>query len=148
MGSGSGWVSTCEWVPLLGIEAETEVLAVPAVSPHTEAYIEAGSDAVRLGMGVLNGELYAFVWDGMGYAGVSFQPYDAAAHHHLRVIGNDEGLVAESSPDGMAWVNVYTLPTDLAGSDGYAALGSWGELPPLGPDEATFERFVMCWLQP
>lgn len=147
MGSGSGWVSTCNWVPLLGMEAATEVLAVPQVSPHTEAYIEAGNDGVRLGMGVLNGELYAFVWDGMTYAGVSFQPYEPAAHRYLRVVGTEDGLVGESSPDGMAWAHVYTHPTDLEGHDGYAALGSWGELAPLGPDEATFERFELCWLQ-
>lgn len=147
MGSGSGWVSTCNWVPLLGMEAATEVLAVPQVSPHTEAYIEAGNDGVRLGMGVLGGELYAFVWDGMTYAGVSFQPYEPAAHRHLRVVGTDDGLVAESSPDGMAWAHVHTLATDLEGADGYAALGAWGELVPLGPDEATFERFELCWLE-
>ena len=147
MGSGSGWVSTCNWVPLLGMDATTEVLAVPQVSPHTEAYIEAGNDDVRLGLGVLNGELYAFVWDGMTYAGVSFQPYEPAAHRYLRVVGTEDGLVGESSPDGMAWAHVYTHPTDLEGHDGYAALGSWGELAPLGPDEATFERFELCWLE-
>lgn len=147
MGSGSGWVSTCNWVPLLGMEAATEMLAVPQVSPHTEAYIEAGNDGVRLGMGVLGGELYAFVWDGMTYAGVSFQPYEPAAHRHLRVVGTDDGLVAESSPDGMAWAHVHTLATDLEGADGFAALGAWGELVPLGPDEATFERFELCWLE-
>lgn len=147
MGSNGGWVSTCDFVPLLGIEAETEVLAVPQVSPYTEANIEVGNEAVRLGMAVLGGELYAFVWDGMTYDGVSFQPYEPAAHHHLRVVGTHEGLVAESSPDGMTWAHVYTLATDLEGSDGYAALGTWAEMVPLGPDEATFERFTLCWLE-
>lgn len=147
MSDAAGQAATCEWVPLLGAEAETEVAAVPQVSPYTEAFIELGNQDLRLGMGVLGGELYAFVFDGMGYAGVSYQPYEPSAHHHLRVRGSDEGLVAEASPDGIAWAHVYTAEADLAGAEGYAALGAWGEMVPLGPDEARFERFELCWLQ-
>lgn len=147
MGSNSGWVSTCDVVPLLGAEAVTEVVSAPQVSPFTEAYLEVGNDGLRLGLGILNGELYAFVFDGMTYAGTSFQPYVPDAHRFLRVVGTDEGLVAESSPDGMAWANVYTHFVDLTGSDGTARLGTWSEMLPLGPDEAVFERFELCWLE-
>lgn len=144
---GSGWAATCEHVPLLGATATTEVLAVPQVSPFTEAFIELRSDAVGLGMGVLGGQLYAFAWNGMGYEGVHFLPYDPAAHHFLRVLGNEEGLVAESSFDGVTWDHVYTEATDLLGRDGWAALGTWAEMIPLESDESSFERFELCWLE-
>ena len=144
---GSGWAATCEHVPLLGATATTEVLAVPQASPHTEAFIELRSDAVGLGLGVLGGELYAFVWNGMGYAGVHYLPYDPAAHHFLRVVGTEEGLVAEASADGTSWNHVYTEGVDLAGGDGWAALGTWAEMIPLASDESSFERFELCWLE-
>lgn len=144
---GSGWAATCQNVPLLGATATTEVLAVPQASPHTEAFIELRSEATGLGMGVLGGELYAFVWNGMGYAGVHFQPYDPAAHHFLRVLGTEEGLVAEASADGTTWDHVYTEEVDLADGEGWGALGTWAEMIPLESDESSFERFELCWLE-
>jgi hypothetical protein len=144
---GSGWATTCQWVPLLGAEAATEVLAVPQVSPHTEAFIELGNQELRLGLGVLGGEVYAFVFENGGYQGLDYQPYVPFDHRWLRIVGTEEGLVAETSSDGMAWDHVYTHAADLADLDGYGALGTWGEMVPLGPDEATFERFELCWLE-
>jgi hypothetical protein len=146
-GSALGYAATCDWFPLLGAEATTEVVAVPQVSPHTEAFIELGNHDLRLGMGILGGELYAFVFDGNGYAGASWQPYEPAAHRYLRVVGTEEGLVAESSPDGVAWAHVFTEPAELAGAEGYVALGVWGEMVPLGPDVAELEWFELCWLE-
>ena len=63
------------------------------------------------------------------------------------MVGNEEGLVAESSFDGMTWDHVYTEATDLLGRDGWAALGTWAEMIPLESDESSFERFELCWLE-
>jgi len=142
---GGGWASLCEWFALLGAEAATELNAVPQVSPYTEGSIELGNHELRLGMGVLGGELYAFVYDGMNYSGVTYQPYEPDAHRWLRILGTEEGFVAEASPDGMEWAHVYTLPADLEGAEGWATLGAWAEMVPLGPDEATFEQFHLCY---
>jgi hypothetical protein len=127
--------------------ATTELVVVPQASSVTEAFFELGNDAQRLGMGVLDGELYAFEWNGSSYAGITYQPYQPDAHRWLRVVGDDEGFVAESSPDGMAWDHVYTLPADLVGIDGWASLGAWGQSPPPVADEAHFERFHVCALR-
>lgn len=144
MGSSLAYATLCEPFPLLGAEAATEVVAVPQISPSTEAFMELGNDDLRLGLGILDDELYAFTWNGTGYAGESYQLYDAAAHHWLRISGTEEGLVAETSPDGMTWAHVYTVPTELAAVDGTAALGAWSQVVPLDLDEASFERFERC----
>jgi hypothetical protein len=146
-GSAFGGVSICEAFPLLGASAAVEVVAVPQVSPYTEAYIELGNEELRLGLGVIDGQLYAFVFEGMKYASFAWQPYVPDAQRWLRVLGTDEGLVAEHSHDGVAWVHVYTVQAGLGGVEGSATLGSWAEMVPLGPDEATFEGFEVCSLQ-
>jgi hypothetical protein len=143
-GGGGGNVSTCDPFPLLGADARVEVVEVPQVSPYTEAYIELGNEGLRLGLGVVDAQLYAFEWDGMQYAGVAWQPYMPMAQRWLRVSGTEEGLVAEHSPDGMAWVHVHTMAADLAGAEGSCSIGVWSEMVPLGPDHAEFESFELC----
>lgn len=143
-GDGNGQATTCDVYPLLGSEARVELAAVPQVSPYTEAYIEVGTESLRLGLGVVDDELYAFEWNGVAYGGSSWQPYVPAAQRWLRISGTDQGLVAEHSPDGVAWVHVHTVPADLSGLEGTAAIGAWSEQVPLGPDEASFESFELC----
>lgn len=147
VGSASGGVATCEGYGLLGASAAVEVVAVPQVSTYSEAYIELGNDELRLGLGVLDGQLYAFAFDGMEYSAYGWQPYLPDVQRWLRISGTDEGLVAEHSPDGEAWVHVHTEQAGLAGIEGRAYVGSWAEMAPLGPDEATFEAFEGCVLE-
>ncbi len=144
MGEGAGDATTCDAFPLLGSSSAVLLASVPQVSNYTEAFLEVGNDARRLGLAIQGGELYAFVWNGMAYGGVSWQPYMPAAHRWLRVSGTDQGLVAEYSHDGVAWVHVYTSAADLSGDEGQAAIGTWAAMVPLGPDEASFEEFERC----
>lgn len=141
---GVGLVTTCETFSLAGAEAAAELIAVPAVSPYTEVFVEMGTEELGLGLAVQNAELYAFVWNGGDYDGVTWQPYVPEAQRWLRVRGDEEGLHAEHSHDGMTWVHVYTRPADLVGLEGTATLGVWGEMVPLGADEARFEIFELC----
>ncbi len=147
MGSSSGSLPVCEPFPLLGAHAAAELVAVPDVSTYTEAYVELGTEELRVALSVLDGDLYVFVTDAGRYSNYAWQPYEPDAHRWLRVIGTEDGLVAEHSADGMAWVHVYTLPVELVGMYGTARMAVWGEMVPLGPDDAQFERFELCALQ-
>lgn len=144
MGTRAARATTCDVFPLLGATASVELVDAPQVSPQTEAFIEMGYASLRVGLGVIDAQLEVFVFDGAGYAVVSTQPYSPMGQRYLRIVGDELGLVAEHSPDGVAWVPVHTVPVDLVGIEGEASLGGFGSSVPLGPDEALFDDFELC----
>ena len=142
-----GEVASCDPRPLLELAATVHVDHVPQVAPYTEGFLEVGNDAFRLGLGVIDDQLYAFVGEGGSYSGMAWQPYEPRAHHYWRIRGTDEGLVAEVSPDGAAWSHLHTYYVELMGEEGHAFLGVWSEMVPLGPDSAAFHSLEICALE-
>jgi hypothetical protein len=147
MGDGAGGAVLCDTFPLHGTAAAVELASVPQVSSFTEAFIDMGTPMLRLGLGIANDLVYAVTYDGMSYAGFAWQPYQPNVHRWLRIVGTDEGLVAETSPDGVTWAHVHTFEAELAGLSGSSGVGSWSEMVPLAPDSAQFEHFELCMLE-
>lgn len=137
-------IQRCEPFPLLGAVVTAEAAQMPTLSTYTEGFFEMGTDDERLGLGVIDGSLYAFVGDGRDdYEGVAWEPYDPALRY-WRVRGVEAGMIAEYSADGIRWVHMYTMPLDIGGAYGIAVLGGWGEVAPSRPDAAAFERIEVC----
>lgn len=139
-----GEVRSCEPRELLGISVTVEVHHVPESSSFTEGYLEVGSKDVRLGLGVTEGDLFAFAYEDGAYDAVGWVPYDASLHRWWRVRGTNEGLVAELSADGRAWEVLEGVYVDLAAEVGTFALGVWSPMVPEVEDYAAFERLEVC----
>lgn len=137
-------VRTCDPIPLLGSSAVVHAELMPQVSPYTEGFLEVGNASFRLGLGVLDDQLYAFIAEDGSYSGVQYVPYEPEGQHFWRVRGDETGLVAEYSPDGNGWAPLYTMARDLTGEEGWVYMGAWAEMVPLGPDSAAFESLEVC----
>ncbi|MCA9653116.1 MAG: hypothetical protein H6712_19840 [Myxococcales bacterium] len=146
-GSHTGEIHSCSPFPLRGAELTVHIDHMPEVSSFTEGFLELGNDEFRLGMGVVGGQLYAFTFLDGDYAGTAWQPFEPGTHHYWRLRGDEDGLVAEFSPDHNAWVHLYSLPRDLSGQSGSGFLGVYSDSVPLGRDDAAYDSLELCTLE-
>lgn len=142
-GEQLGQILNCDPRPLHDMTVSTRVAYVPQVA-DAEAYFEVRGTGFGAGIGVTNGELYAFdqVDDDYQYHGE--QPYDPEGHRHWRVRGSDEGLVTEVSADGHTWMHLHTYGVDLSDASGAVALGIWSEAAPPMADRAQYDWLEIC----
>ncbi|MCA9710303.1 MAG: hypothetical protein KDK70_30975 [Myxococcales bacterium] len=141
-----GDLHNCDPVPLLDAVATVEVVHAPQLYPFTEAFLELGNDEGRIGLGVYEGELEVFTFGSRGYVQVAAAPYDPNAQQYWRVRGSKAGLSAESSPDGVSWEPLHTMPFPTEFAQGTVRLGVWSGDMPLQPDYASFEWLELCWV--
>ncbi|MCX4247162.1 hypothetical protein [Paraliomyxa miuraensis] len=137
-------IASCSPRPLLGLSAVAHVEVVPQASPFTEAFLEVGNDAYSLGVGVIDGMLYAFVFEDGAYSGAQWQAYDYVGHHFWRVRGTTDGLFAEVSSDEVTWSHLHAYGVDLTGEEGKVSMGVWSETMPLELDRAGFDSLEIC----
>lgn len=143
-GEQFGQIRSCESLPLIDVSAVVEVEQVPQLDRHTEGYLEVGNDALGLGVAVIDDHIYVYTYEGDDSSEAAWQRYEPESQRYWRVRGAPEGLVAEVSPDGVAWVHLHTLDVDLVDELGIAMLGVWSDRAPPQLDAARYQRFEVC----
>lgn len=143
-GEQLGGIRSCDPRPLLGMTVTTRIVQVPAVAKFTEAYIELRGEVHGAGIGVADGEIYAFEFEDGDYKSHREREYDPDEHRLWRVRGTEEGFVTETSADGEDWKHLHTHDIDLSEMNGIVFLGAWSEKEPTSLDRARYDWLEVC----
>lgn len=147
-GERSSQIRSCERTPLSQLVTTVVVVQMPNVDRHSEGYLEVEAGTFGLGIGVNDGHIYAYVTEDGKVLEFGDQSFDPDAHRHWRLRGASEGLVAEVSPDGIAWERLHAHVVDLSAEDGEVLLGAWSGHSPNAADSAIYQSIEVCSKDP
>ncbi|MCH9683901.1 MAG: hypothetical protein K0V04_20885, partial [Deltaproteobacteria bacterium] len=130
-------LASCMDIPFAQSRLTVRVDEVLLGSPETESYVEFQNDDYGVGILYVDGNVWAYQWNGNDYVNLASLPYDAQDHAYWRLRSEHQGMVAELSPDGANWTTLHTYDVDVGDGSGTVKLGVWAEHAPNGGDRAA-----------